>query len=140
MGEVARLTDLEIMVMRVLWEHDEAMTIQEIAGCLEEERVSTQSVKQCIRHLLFKKAVTVCESVLVATVYARTFKACFTQEEFLAAEYTRLQKCVFGKRKRNTAGIAVAMLCDNDGETVSEEDIKRLQAYIDAKTEQMKRR
>lgn len=137
MKDVMKLTDLEIRIMKVLWEHGREMTIQEIAACLEDERISLPSVKQSVRHLLNKKAVMVCESVLVVSVYARTFRACFSREEFLASEYKRLQKNVYGKKK-SIASVAVAMLCDSEGESVSREEIESLQKYIDAKKQQMR--
>lgn len=138
MKDSMKLTELEIKIMKVLWEHDREMTIQEIAACLEDERISLPSVKQSVRHLLNKKAVMVCESVLVVSVYARTFRACFSQEEFLASEYKRLQKSVYGKRKKSIASVAVAMLCDSEEESVSREEIERLQNYINAKKEQLR--
>lgn len=137
MKEVVRLTDLEIKVMNVLWEYDTAMTIQEISGKLEKEKISMPSVKQCIRYLLAKKAVRVCESVLVGTVYARTFRACFSQEEFLMSEYMRLQKSVYGGKKKNPASIVVAMMCNNEENDVSVEEVEHLQAYIDEKKKQI---
>lgn len=140
MSEVVRLTDLEIKVMNILWQYDQALTIQEIAGKLEKENISMPSVKQCIRYLLAKKAVRVCESVLVGTVYARTFRACFSQEEFLMSEYTRLQKSVYGGKKKNPASIVVTMMCSNDENAVSAEEVERLQAYIDEKAKQIKKK
>ncbi len=46
MSEIVRLTDLEIKVMNILWQYEQALTIQEIAGKLEKENISMPSVKQ----------------------------------------------------------------------------------------------
>ncbi len=46
-----RLTDLELVIMRVLWEHDGALTIQEISNFLKEEKISVASVTQVMSRL-----------------------------------------------------------------------------------------
>lgn len=137
MGEATRLTDLEIKIMNVLWAHDEAMTIQEITDGLEDKKISMPSVKQSIRRMLKKKSVMVCESVLVATVYARTFRPCFTHEEFLAAEYTRLQNSVYGGRGKNPISTVAALMYNYEESDITAEDIKQLYIYIDEKKKQI---
>lgn len=133
MEGIARLTDVEIKVMRVLWEHEDSLTIQQIAACLEDDGLSVQSVTQVIKHLLDKKAVTVYEHVLSGNVYARAFRPCYDQEMFLAAEFERLQKDVFGKKKRNLVGIVASLLSNSDDEPFKPEEIEQLQQLIDKK-------
>lgn len=137
MKKVARLTDLEIKIMKVLWDHEQNLTIQEIAKCLEKDKISTGSVTQSIKHLITKKAVEVCDHILVASVYARTFRTCFSQETYLAAEFERMQKSVFG-RKSSSFSLAVALLSNSEGEDVKVEEVEKLQKYIDARMEQLK--
>lgn len=133
MREIAKLTDLEIRIMRVLWEHEEHMTIQEIGKQLEDEGISVASVAQSIKHLIKKKAVEVCDHVLVSSVYARTFKPCFAQEEFLVAEFRRVQKCVLGSKKINTMEIAAFLLNSSDSKEVQVKEVEELQKVIDGK-------
>lgn len=137
MKEVTRLTDLEIKIMRVLWEDERDLTIQEIGMQLEEEGISVASVAQVMKSLLKKKAVTVCNHVLVASVYARTFRPCINQEEYLAAEFDRLQKSVLGSKKMDIAGIA-AFLSNDERKQIKSEKVEELQKIIDNKKEQMR--
>lgn len=137
MKEIARLTDLEIRIMRVLWEHERDLTIQEIGKQLEDEGISVASVAQSVKHLIKKKAVVVSEHVLVASVYARTFRPCYDQEEFLKAEFCRLQKSVLGSKRINMVGVAMSLLTSNENKGVQVEDVEELQNFIDKKKEQL---
>lgn len=138
MRKIERLTDLEIKIMKVMWEHDRNLTIQEMAECLKNEKISSGSITQSIKHLIDKKAVEVCEHVLVASVYARTFKPCYSQEEYLSSEFDRMQKSIFGKKKKSFS-LAAALLSNSEGEDVKMEEVEKLQEYIDAKMEQLRK-
>lgn len=131
MKKEIKLTELEIKIMRVLWENDAHMTIQEIGKHLEKEGISTASVAQSIKHLIKKKAVIICEHVLVASVYARTFAPCFSQEEFLAMEFGRLQRSVLGGKKISLKGLVAALLNSDVGKKFSEEEIEELQQIME---------
>lgn len=132
MKDIPRLTDLEITLMKVLWEHDTNLTIQEIANSLSEKKISVASVTQAMKHLTAKKAVMVGEHVLVSNVYARTFFPCFSREEFLAAEFRRMQKSIFGAKKVNTISIIATLLNIENGVDIKQEDAKKLQEMIDS--------
>lgn len=131
MKKEIKLTELEIKIMRVLWENNEHMTIQEIGKHLEKEGISTASVAQSVKHLIKKKAVVVCEHVLVASVYARAFAPCFNQEEFLAMEFGRLQRSVLGGKKISLKGLVAALLDSDEGKKFSEEEIEELQQIME---------
>ena len=98
MTSIPKLTDLEMKIMRVLWENAEPLTIQGLTELLSKEKLSVQSVTQSIKHLVVKGAVQVCGHVLVSNVYARTFSACFGQEEYMATEIRRLSNSIFSKK------------------------------------------
>lgn len=134
-----KLTELEIKIMRVLWENEHHLTIQEIGTYLEKAGISTASVAQSMKHLIKKKAVTVCEHVPVANVYARTFAPCFSQEEFLAKEIDRLQRSVLGVKKLSLGGITAALLKSDAGRKISVEEIEELQQIMDVRKEQLKK-
>lgn len=138
MKEIARLTDLELMIMKVMWEHDTSLTIQEIAGFLDDKKISIPSITQAIKHLMLKKAAAVNSHVLVSNVYARTFSPCFSQEEFVAAELKRLQKGVFGNKKVNTMGIVAALLNNDNNELISLEEAEELERMISDKKRELK--
>ena len=72
--------------MKILWEHEDGMTIQEIVQYQEQNQLSTASTAQIVKHLLKKEAVRVNGFVPAANVYARKFVPCFSREEFAAAE------------------------------------------------------
>lgn len=137
MKEIDRLTDLEIRIMRVLWEHEKDLTIQEIGKQLEDEGISVASVAQSVKHLIKKKAVVVSEHVLVASVYARTFRPCYNQEDFLKAEFHRLQKSVLGSKKINMAEVAMSLLSSDANKEIQVKEVEDLQKIIDEKKEQL---
>ena len=133
MNNIPRLTDLEIIIMKVLWESHAGLTIQEIKNNLKEKELSIASITQSMKHLVKKKATNVSDYVLVSNVYARSYSPCFSREEYLSAEFKRLQKSVFGTKKVNTLGIIVALM-DNEGdEGMKLEEAKELQKIIDNK-------
>lgn len=131
MKAIPRLTDLEVIIMKVLWDTEANLTIQEISGRIKEKKLSIASITQAINHLTAKNAVVVIDHVLVASVYARAYRPCFNREEYLAAEFKRLQKCVFGIEQANIAGIIAALLDNKENENISEEEANELQKMID---------
>lgn len=133
MKKVARLTDLEIKIMKVLWDHERDMTIQEITECLSEDKLSVPSVTQSVKHLINKKAVVVCNHVLVSSVYARTFGTCFTPEEFLLGEFKRLEKCVLGNKKVDKLAFAANILTDDAYTEGKAEDFDKVQNFINSR-------
>lgn len=129
MKRIVKLTDIELKVMKVLWENEEHLTITEIAQHLVEENISSGSVAQAMKNLLAKNMVEVCESVPVANVYARTFAPAVESSVFMALEYQRMKKLIFGS-KRFGLGAFVANLINND-EKLDEQDIAELQEIVD---------
>lgn len=139
MKKTVRLTDLEIKIMKILWECDQNLTIQDIALHLKDEGISVQSVTQSVRHLVNKKAIAVNDLVPVERVYARAFGPCFSKEEYLAEEYERLQKLIFGANKVNLTGIAVALLNNQKSGDIGMNEIEELQMIIEEKKNQLKK-
>lgn len=90
MKEINKLTDLEVEIMGVLWNSKDNLTIQQITDKLNS--YSIPSITQAMKHLVNKKAVVVAEHILVSNVYARTFKTCYTPEDYFEAELKRLRK------------------------------------------------
>lgn len=140
MANIPRLTDIEIMIMKVLWEHEDGLTIQEITSCIEQKKISAASVAQAIKHMSAKQAVKVCDYVQVSNVYARKFSTCFGQEEFLAAEFHRLQKSVFGNNKLHVASITAAFLGSSENEELELDEIDELEKIISQKKKNLKKK
>ena len=137
MTSIPKLTDLEMKIMRVLWENAEPLTIQGITELLSKEKLSVQSVTQSIKHLVVKGAVQVCGHVLVSNVYARTFFACFGQEEYMATEIRRLSNSIFSKKSLSMTSLMAALFENSDSKVMNEEDIAEIQRMIDKKKEQI---
>ncbi len=135
MKEIARLTDLEIKIMKVLWDH-EGITIQEMGTHLKDDKLSVPSISQSVKHLIGKNAIVIDEFVLVNSKYARTFRTCFTKEQYLAAEYKRLQQFLFNAKKADLPGITAALL-GNGSTGVSVEDLDEMKRLIDQKRKQI---
>lgn len=136
MKEIARLTDLEIKIMKVLWAH-EGITVQEIGSYLKDEGLSVPSISQAIKHLTAKNAVVIDEFVLVTSKYARTFRTCFTREEYLAAEYKRLQKFVFDTQKADLSGITAALLGNSRDGDIAVDEMDDMKRIIEEKRKQL---
>lgn len=140
MEQIPKLTDLEIVIMGVLWGQGQDMTIQEISDCLEDGKVSPPSVAQAMKRLLKKKAVIVTGSRLVSNVYARVFRPCFEQEAFVGAEIERLEQKMSVKKQIGMFGIAAAILKGDTSEQISETELDELQAIIDQKKSKLQER
>lgn len=133
MKTVPRLTDLEIKIMKVLWDSDKGLTIQEIANELKEEKISAPSVTQAIQRLVAKNAVKVSDYVLVVSSYTRIFVPTFCREEFMAEEVNRLSKNLWGKGKSTISNVVATLgfLKEKSAENISIEDMKGIRRIID---------
>ena len=133
MKNMPRLTDLEVRIMRVLWESESNLTIQEIAGRLHEDKLSVQSITQAMKRLVSKKVVVVSEHVLVSNVYARTFEPCYSQDEYLASEIDRLMGSIFLKKRASTVSVMATLINNSDEQEISLDQIDELQKIIEQK-------
>jgi len=136
MGNIPKLTDLEIVIMGVMWEQEKDMTIQDISDFLEEKKISPSSVSQAMKRLLKKKAVAVSEHRQVANVYARVFKPSFGRGEFIRSEMERLGGKMSFRKRFSMAGIA-AELIRGDTEPLNQKDMDELQEIIDRKKREL---
>lgn len=125
----SRLTDLELTVMRVLWESEVPMTIQQIATALKEEKRSVQSVTQVISRLVKRQAVTVSGLVLISNVYARSFSPVLTQQEVLEMEIRHLQEGLLRWDQSTTIEVIEALINDEEGD-MDLEDLEELQRAL----------
>lgn len=134
MKTVPRLTDLEIKIMKVLWDSEKGLTIQEIANELKEEKISAPSVTQTMQKLTAKDAVKVSDYVLVVSSYTRMFVPAFSREEFMAEEMNRLSKSLWGKGKSTRMNVAAVLgfLKEKKADSVSVEEMKKIRRIIDA--------
>lgn len=133
MKAIPRLTDLEIKIMKVLWDSDKGLTIQEIANELKEEKISAPSVTQAMQRLTAKEAVKVSDYVLVVSSYTRMFIPAFSREEFMAEELNRLNKSLWGKGTSTIPNVVAALgfLKERELENISTEDMKGIRQIID---------
>lgn len=80
------LTDREYKVMDVLWNHEKALTINEISRLSSDQKITVATIAQVIPRLLKKEVIHVENFIPVNTKYARTFLADITREEYMAGE------------------------------------------------------
>lgn len=130
---IPRLTDLEIKIMKVLWDSEKGLTIQEIANELKEEKISTPSVTQAMQRLTAKEAVKVSDLVLIVSSYTRKFVPAFGREEFMAEELKRLNKSLWGNRTPTIPNVVAALgfLKEKNAENISTDDMKSIRQIID---------
>ena len=123
-----RLTDLEVQVMKVLWDSERAMTNSEIAEELKEEtQLSVASVAQLVKRLLQKNVLE-----------ARTFKPKLTREEFIAGELLHIQKATSSDKKKGLKGIFAALFMVEKENGVNREELEAIEHFIQKKKEEMK--
>lgn len=134
-----RLTDLEVHVMKVLWDSERSMTNSEIAEELKEEtNLSVASVAQLVKRLLQKDVLEVGEHVPVANVYARTFKPKLTREEFIAGELLHIQKATSSDKNKGLKGIFAALFMVEKENGVNRQELEAIEHFIQKKKEEMK--
>lgn len=138
MKKIAKLTDLEITIMGVIWDHEERMTVNEIAECLKESCLSPASINQAMNRLIKKKVVTVVEFVRVSNVYARTFQPCVSREEYINAEIRRLGKKISYQKKINSIGMIAAFLANDSEDRISQQELTELQEVIEKRKKRMR--
>lgn len=133
MKKIEKLSELEIRIMRVLWEQEEHLTIKQMTKELESEGISVQSITQVIKRLMDKRAVTVVENVPAGNVYARAFRPAYSREEFLEAELERLQMTVLGRKKKSLAGMMANFLCNSNDKKMTFQEAGELRKMVEEK-------
>ena len=130
---IPRLTDLEIKIMKVLWDSEKGLTIQEIANELKEEKISAPSVTQAMQRLTAKEAVKVSDFVLIVSSYTRMFVPAFSRKEFMAEELNRLNRSLWGNKTSTIPNVmsALGFLKEKNAENISVEDMKGIRQIID---------
>lgn len=133
MDSIPKFTGLDYVVMEVLWNSKKDMTIQQIVHCLEKKEISVSSVSQAIRRLLKKKAVEQVGVVPVATVYARTFRACVSKEAVTSDKIRRLNIGMSSMK------LAMALLKSApEDEVIDAKELKEMQQILNAKKKKLK--
>ena len=84
------LTDREYKVMEVLWNHERALTVNEISDFSVDPELTVACIAQVIPRLLKKELIHVEQFIPVNTKYARTFRPNITQEDYMEDELRRL--------------------------------------------------
>ncbi len=133
-----RLTDLEVQVMKVLWDSEKAMTNSEIAEELKDTGLSVASVAQLVKRLLKKEVIEVCDHILVSNVYARTFQPRLTREEFIAGELLHMQDATSSDKKKGLKGIFAALVLVEKENNINKQDLEILERFVQKKKEEMK--
>ncbi len=127
------LTELDQLVMALLWDSDENLTINEMTEKLQyiTTDISVASVAQIVKRLLDKKMIRVEEHKLVSNVYARTFAAVMTREDYMKSELNRLQRLVSFSKRFGKVGVLQAFLGTMESENLSQKDIEELEALVE---------
>lgn len=133
MIQIPKLSPLDLKIMNVLWNSDKDLTGPEIAQCLEEDGISYASVNQSVKKLLKKGVVEIVSYTLVARTYSRVYHPCYSKEEYLISEYSRLNISLFKSKKMRKANLLSALIENSDYGVIDEADINELQEIIDKK-------
>lgn len=125
-------TELELNVMKQLWDSEIGLTNGEIAERMNEEGIdiSVPSVAQVIKNLLGKDLVKVHSHKLVSNVYARTFVPIMQREDYIESEIKRLQDMVSVSKDVSTLAIFRTILKNNADDIFSQEDIQELESIL----------
>lgn len=125
-------TELELNVMKQLWDSEIGLTNGEIAERMNEEGIdiSVPSVAQVIKNLLGKDLVKVHSHKLVSNVYARTFVPIMQREDYIESEIKRLQDMVSVSKEVSTLAIFRTLLKNRADDIFSQEDIQELESIL----------
>lgn len=126
------LTELELGVLKVLWDGEVSMTINEIAVKMNETgtAASVASVAQVMKKMLDKAMVRVEDHKLVSNVYARTFLPVMTREDYMGEEIRRLQSMLSVNKRVSTMGLFQTLLQNSGNGLLSEKDVDDLEEYL----------
>lgn len=126
------MTELELGVLKVLWDSEGSLTINEIANCMTElgNATSVGSVAQVMKKLLEKTAVKVDEHRLVSNVYARTFLPVMTREDYMGEEIRRLQSTLSVNKRVSTMGLFQSLLQNSGDGLLNEKDVDELELFL----------
>lgn len=126
------LTELELGVLKVLWDNEESLTISEIASQMTTlgNATSVASVAQVMKKLLERTAVKVDEHRLVSNVYARTFLPVMTREDYMGEEIRRLQNTLSVNKRVSTMGLFQTLLQNSGDGLLNEKDVDELELFL----------
>lgn len=122
-----KLTELDVVVMSVMWDTEQSLTIQQIGKVLSADGISVPSVTQAMERLVKKKAVEVCDLVLVGSVYARAFRPTITRDEYLAGEFQRINS---KSSRKGISGLAAAFVNIADAGVFTKEECGEMEKAI----------
>lgn len=123
------LTELELDIMNILWDHDTDLTNNEIFDYLHEQghSLSIASVSQLMKRLLDKKLVRVKSFKPSSRVYARTFEPIINKQDYLKDELNRLQKIISSNDHYGTLGLFQMLLGHSLDQSLSQSELEKLE-------------
>lgn len=125
-----RLTELELIIMKILWDSDKELTSQEIADESQKNgfTYTLASINQVIPRLLEKEMIEMKALKVAKTKYVRSFLPTISREEYASIELQRLWGDSSSKRISGLKGMIHTFL-DNDP-TEGKELIDDITNYI----------
>lgn len=126
------LTELEVDVLKVLWDSQTSLTVNEITEKMNAAgmMLSSASVAQVMKKLLEKKAVEVAEHKLTANIYSRAFVSVMSREDYMNAEIRRLQNVLSINRQVSTLGLFQTLLQNSGNGLMDEKDIDEMESIL----------
>lgn len=123
------LTELELSIMNILWDHNTDLTANEIFDFLQQQNmdISIASVSQIIKRLLEKKLIEVKSLKPSARVYARTFSPLISKSDYLASELTRLQNLISSNAFLGRLGLFQMLLGHKGNQQMDAESLKKIE-------------
>lgn len=121
------ITDRDLDILRIMWEHCDSMTASEI--CKQDESLSMNTVQAVLRKLLKEKFIAVADIVYSGTVLSRSYKTVITEEEFAVKQMT-LDYKEYGRNLDKSSLVAALLDIETDPNKLMEE-INKLEHLLD---------
>jgi len=120
--------------MEILWKENRELTVSEIAGLSPSGKVKINSIYLYINGLLKKGAIKVAGHVPAVRTHSRTYKAMFTEADYIAMQITGQISS-----RANASNLKKIILTAIQTGAISETTLDELQDLIDQQREEMRK-
>ncbi len=134
------LTESELEIMKTVWDSPESLTIQEMAERMQENGIAITSAAAItrVKGLQKKKYLQPDGQKLVTTVYARTYQAMVTKEEYVQRELADLGQLLSGNQALGALGLVEMLIKGRGKKAWNRQDIQSLEQLLEHSGDELK--
>ena len=134
------LSENELVIMKTVWDSPESLTIQEMVDIINEKGgvITTAAAIPRVKGLQKKNFLQVDGQKLVTTVYARTYRALITKEEYVQLELGNLGQLLSDGKTSGALGLVEMLLKGRGKHGWNKQDIQSLEQMVQKSKEELK--